>query len=57
MCSLAQGACIVLDARLAARLAPEVARILVEETGLPPEEAEFIALAAQYTEIPTVKSS
>ena len=43
---------LFLDARLAARLAPQVARILAEETGLPPQEAEFVALAAQYTEIP-----
>nr|WP_315466000.1 glycerol-3-phosphate dehydrogenase/oxidase [uncultured Rhodoferax sp.] len=46
---------LFLDARLAARLVPKVARILVEETGLPPKEAEFIALAAQYTEIPAQK--
>lgn len=43
---------LFLDARLAARLAPQVAQILAEETGLPSQEAEFVALAARYTEIP-----
>jgi glycerol-3-phosphate dehydrogenase len=43
---------LFLDARLAAELAPRVAEILLEETGLPPEMAEFAQLAAQYLHVP-----
>jgi glycerol-3-phosphate dehydrogenase len=43
---------LFLDARLAAQLAPRVAEILREETGLDPKEAEFAQLAAQYLQIP-----
>jgi glycerol-3-phosphate dehydrogenase len=43
---------LFLDARLAAALAPRVAEILAQETGLEPKEADFLAIAAQYTEIP-----
>lgn len=39
---------LFLDAALAARLAPTVARVLREETGIDPREAEFVALAASY---------
>lgn len=39
---------LFLDAALASSLAPRVAEILAEETGLPPQEAEFKALAQQY---------
>ncbi len=44
---------LFLNASLAARLAPAVAEILHEETGLPPRKAEFLALAAQYSKIPS----
>jgi glycerol-3-phosphate dehydrogenase len=43
---------LFLDARLAAELAPRVAEILQEETGLDPKKAEFAQLAAQYLQIP-----
>jgi glycerol-3-phosphate dehydrogenase len=43
---------LFLDARLAAQLAPRVAEILWEETGLDPKEAEFAQIAAQYLQIP-----
>jgi glycerol-3-phosphate dehydrogenase len=43
---------LFLDARLAAQLAPRVAEILKEETGLDPQTAEFSELAAQYLRIP-----
>ena len=43
---------LFLDARLAAQLAPRVAEILQEETGLDPQTAEFAQLAAQYLQIP-----
>jgi len=43
---------LFLDARLAAQLAPRVAEILLEETGLDPQEREFTQLAAQYLQIP-----
>lgn len=43
---------LFLDARLAARLAPDVAAILVEETGVNPASAEFAALAAHYLKLP-----
>jgi glycerol-3-phosphate dehydrogenase len=43
---------LFLDARLAAQVAPRVAAILQEETGLDPQTAEFARLAAQYLQIP-----
>ena len=43
---------LFLDARLAADLAPRVAEILREETGLDPKAAEFAQLAAQYLHVP-----
>jgi glycerol-3-phosphate dehydrogenase len=43
---------LFLDARLAAEVAPRVAKILQEETGLDPQTAEFAQLAAQYLQIP-----
>jgi glycerol-3-phosphate dehydrogenase len=43
---------LFLDARLAAELAPRVAEILEEETGLNPQKFEFAQLAAQYLQIP-----
>jgi glycerol-3-phosphate dehydrogenase len=43
---------LFLDARLAAELAPRVAEILLEETGLDPKHADFAQLAAQYLQIP-----
>jgi glycerol-3-phosphate dehydrogenase len=43
---------LFLDARLAAELAPRVAKILQEETGLDPQTAGFAQLAAQYLQIP-----
>lgn len=43
---------LFLDARLAAELAPRVAAILLQETGLDPKEADFAQLAAQYLQIP-----
>jgi glycerol-3-phosphate dehydrogenase len=39
---------LFLDARLAARLAGEVATLLRQETGADPGEADFLALAARY---------
>ncbi|MGZ5848576.1 MAG: FAD-dependent oxidoreductase [Ramlibacter sp.] len=39
---------LFLDARLAAQLAPAVARLLREETGTDPQEAAFTALAHRY---------
>ncbi len=39
---------LFLDAALASALSARVAEILLEETGLPPKEAEFKALAQQY---------
>ncbi len=44
---------LFLDARLAAALAPRVAEILAEETGLPTALPDFLALAQQYCELPT----
>lgn len=44
---------LFLDAALAAQLAPRVAQILVEETGLPPKETEFATLSAHYLQIPS----
>jgi glycerol-3-phosphate dehydrogenase len=43
---------LFLDARLAGSLAPEVARLLREETGRDPDEAGFAALAQQYGTLP-----
>ncbi|NVO04454.1 MAG: glycerol-3-phosphate dehydrogenase/oxidase [Rhodoferax sp.] len=43
---------LFLDARLAAQLAPQVAEILQQETGLDPKTAEFAQLAGQYLHIP-----
>jgi glycerol-3-phosphate dehydrogenase len=43
---------LFLDAPLAAQMAPEVARILQEETGLDPQLSSFEALAQQYRTLP-----
>jgi glycerol-3-phosphate dehydrogenase len=43
---------LFLDARQAAAVAPRVAAILEEETGLPPRLDEFLALAARYLSVP-----
>jgi glycerol-3-phosphate dehydrogenase len=43
---------LFLDAKLAAHLAPEVAAILQEETGVDPQQAAFAELAAQYLHLP-----
>jgi len=43
---------LFLDARLAGSLAPEVARLLREETGCDPDAAGFEALALQYGTLP-----
>jgi glycerol-3-phosphate dehydrogenase len=43
---------LFLDARLAAQLAPRVAEILQEETGLDPKAFDFSQLATQYLQIP-----
>ncbi|HEY9460799.1 MAG TPA: glycerol-3-phosphate dehydrogenase/oxidase [Paralcaligenes sp.] len=43
---------LFLDARLAAQLAPEVARIMSEETGIDPKLDEFLRLAAHYLKLP-----
>jgi glycerol-3-phosphate dehydrogenase len=43
---------LFLDARLATQLAPRVAQILLEETGIDPKVAEFAQLAGQYLQIP-----
>jgi glycerol-3-phosphate dehydrogenase len=43
---------LFLDARLAAAMAPAVAAILAEETGVDARLGEFAALAAQYTTLP-----
>jgi glycerol-3-phosphate dehydrogenase len=43
---------LFLDARLAAELAPRVAKILLQETGLNPKTEDFAQLAAQYLQIP-----
>ena len=47
---------LFLDAHLAAGLAVRVGQILQEETGLDPQTADFLALAARYLEIPGKKS-
>ncbi|MBX3585740.1 MAG: glycerol-3-phosphate dehydrogenase/oxidase [Ramlibacter sp.] len=43
---------LFLDARLAASLAPEVGRLLQEETGLDPQTQAFVALAQHYLQLP-----
>jgi len=43
---------LFLDACLAAQLAKRVAKILLDETGFDPKEADFAQLAAQYLQIP-----
>jgi len=43
---------LFLDARLAAELAPAVAHILQQETGIDPQEIAFLALAEQYATLP-----
>jgi glycerol-3-phosphate dehydrogenase len=43
---------LFLDARLAASIAPQVAEILLSETGMQPQCGEFVALTKQYLEIP-----
>jgi glycerol-3-phosphate dehydrogenase len=43
---------LFLDARLAAKLAPRVAEILQEETGIDPKTSDFAQLAAQYLQVP-----
>ncbi len=43
---------LFLDARLASRLAPKVASLLQQETGVDPQLATFMALAAQYLHLP-----
>lgn len=42
---------LFLDAKLALSLAPRVAEILREETGVNPKQADFEQLATQYTDI------
>ena len=44
---------LFLDARLAATLAPAVAALLQQETGSDPQLAAFVAVAAQYLQLPT----
>lgn len=44
---------LFLDARLAATLAPAVAEVLQQETGVDPQLAAFLALAEQYLRVPT----
>ena len=44
---------LFLDARLAATLAPAGAGLLQQETGTDPQLAAFVALAAQYLQLPT----
>lgn len=43
---------LFLDARLASSLAQDVSAILQEETGVDPQMASFMELAAQYTRLP-----
>lgn len=43
---------LFLDAALAARIAPEAAAILEEETGIDPRLADFLALAQRYLTLP-----
>src|SRR5690606_19630467 len=44
---------LFLDAAEAARVAPEAARILKEESGLDPQLEAFLALAEQYRQVPS----
>jgi glycerol-3-phosphate dehydrogenase len=46
---------LFLDAALAISIAPVVASILADATGLPPKTEEFIALAQQYLHTPNKK--
>jgi glycerol-3-phosphate dehydrogenase len=48
---------LFLDARLAEQLAPRVAQILQEETGLDPAQSSFVALAQSYLAWPADKNS
>jgi glycerol-3-phosphate dehydrogenase len=43
---------LFLDARLAARVAPEVATILQQETGEDPQLESFLSLSQQYLDLP-----
>ena len=43
---------LFLDAALARQLAPAVAQLLQEETGVDPKEAEFVTLCDQYLRLP-----
>jgi glycerol-3-phosphate dehydrogenase len=43
---------LFLDAQLAARVAPEVAAILQQETGEDPQLASFLSLSQQYLDLP-----
>jgi glycerol-3-phosphate dehydrogenase len=43
---------LFLDARKAGQLAPQIAQILEEETGLASKKEEFLALTQQYLKIP-----
>jgi len=43
---------LFLDARLAAKAAPRVAEVLLQETGRDPQLAEFLALATHYATVP-----
>ncbi len=43
---------LMLDARLASQWAPRVAEVLFEETGVPPQLAEFEALTDRYAQCP-----
>jgi glycerol-3-phosphate dehydrogenase len=43
---------LFLDARLAARVAPEVATILQQETGEDPQLESFLILSQQYLDLP-----
>jgi glycerol-3-phosphate dehydrogenase len=44
------------DAEAAARLAPAVASVLKEETGIDPELPSFLRLCARYRELPSDNS-
>ncbi len=43
---------LFLDAKLAASIAPQVAAIMLEETGVDPQLDAFLALAKQYSTLP-----
>ncbi len=43
---------LFLDARLAAEIAPEVAALMQEETGIDPQLADFLKLAEHYLRLP-----